>query len=661
MNRLLFYFCLALFPSIILSQQTIVNDSITRESFIGYDINGNQVSFNPENPPLIPIAGAPKPFYTHYWEFGDGNYSFEEKPTHIYKTTDEFETRLWTTNNYDNGKVPTSRPKKVAVNTITSEYNDVATLDEHQGFRLQKNREAIPNEEMVVIMSYKNDLSYTSSGKLYLFYNEKKYKSNNFEITNTRVYHDEREVLDEVTVSNFEPNDTQTFLASANDNYLHFKTIQQDSTIRKDINSTINDAKEYYKDWSVLEFDEMPPGEERNIFHTIKTTPEMIKDTSAIVTLRGVYVPDRSYGDHKVKDLELEIVTSHDPNKMSNSSPLLNYRLVRFKRLKYKVRFQNDGEGPARTIKLEVDIPEMFDKTTLEVENMYPKCEICPKNKDVNYSCLDTTFTKDQAIFTFKNIYLPGTSQKNVKEKDSTKGFVKYSIKFGKDFHKKKTKSRTAIIFDKNEPIITNYSTTRFTPGISIGAKAGYGYFTELENSKEYFAGITLSPYKSYKSYLQAELMFSSSSFDELLNTENVAVINADQTNIMRSIENNDFKNITAYLVPASFRYNITSYLGLGIGPQIKIDFSQKKHSERSDRFFTRTVGPNGDLQEFEDLDRNTNEIIDTKENFTNFNTGIFADITLGIARIGPSAGIRYIHNFEAPHQQWHFYAIWKF
>jgi len=161
----------------------------------------------------------------------------------------------------------------------------------------------------------------------------------------------------------------------------------------------------------------------------------------------------------------MEIVTSHDPNKMSSNGFFMNYRLVRFKTLNFKTRFQNDGEGPARKIKLETDIPDIFDKSTLKIVDMYPKCEICPKNEEVNYSCLDTIILKNQIHFTFKNIYLPGSNQKNVMEKDSTKGFVKYSLKFGKDFHKVKTKSRTAIIFDKNEPIITNYAVTRFQSG----------------------------------------------------------------------------------------------------------------------------------------------------------------------------------------------------
>lgn len=651
MNKYLLFFLL--FPALVLSQQTITSDTITREAIIGYDIDGNTVSFNPENPPLIPIAGAPKPFYTHFWEFGDGNYSFEEKPTHTYKETGEFETRLWATNNYDNGKIPTSRPKKVAINELTDSYDDIATLDSHNGFRMQKNRDAIPEQEMVVIVSYKNDLQYTASGKLYLFYNEKKYKNKNFELIDTRTYHNERIVLDEVTASATEINDSGTFLASAEDDLLPVKNIQQDST---NLPSTLKDAKEYYTDWSILEFDDMPPGEERNIFHTFKTTPEMLKDTSAIVTLRGVYVPDRSYSDHKVKDLELEIVTSHDPNKMSNSSPFLNYRLVRFKRLKYKVRFQNDGEGPARTIRLEVDIPEMLDKTTLEVEDMYPKCEICPKNQEVTYSCLDTAYTKDQAIFTFKNIYLPGTAQKNVKEKDSTKGFVKYSIKFGKNFHKKKTKSQTAIIFDKNEPIITNYSTTRFLPGISIGPKAGYNHFPGLNNSKEYFVGATISPYKSYRSYLQAELTVAAHSFDEIRNSVTSEVLANGMISENRLAESNKFNNIVLYIVPASYRYNINSFMGLGTGIQLKTNITQKNDFENTNDVFLIE----GD-QEFRDPDLSSFEEGTLNDNFTNFQSGVFAEVSFGTVRIGPSAGVRYVHNFNSPREQWHFYVTWKF
>ena len=164
----------------------------------------------------------------------------------------------------------------------------------------------------------------------------------------------------------------------------------------------------------VLEFDAMNAKETRNVFMTFKTTPEMIKDTSATVKMRGIYVPDRNYKNHKKKTLEMEIVTSHDPNKMSSNATLMNYRTVRFKTINFKTRFQNNGKGPATMIRLETDIPDMFDKKTLKIVDSYPKCPICPKGEEIKISCLDTIIKEKQIHFTFKNIYIPGSEQKNV-------------------------------------------------------------------------------------------------------------------------------------------------------------------------------------------------------------------------------------------------------
>ncbi|MBN2869293.1 MAG: PKD domain-containing protein, partial [Flavobacteriaceae bacterium] len=383
--------------------------------------------------------------------------------------------------------------------------------------------------------------------------------------------------------------------------------------------------------------------------------PEMIKDTSAIVSVRGIYVPDENYDNHNVKDMEMEIVTSHDPNKMSTSAFLMNYRLVRFKKPKFKIKFQNNGEGPARTIRLETDIPEIFDKSTIEVLDMYPKVKICPKY-DVEYSCLDTTYTQKQAIFTFKNIYLPGSEQKNVKEYDSTKGFVKYRVKFGKNFHKIKTKSRTAIIFDKNEPIITNYSTTRFMPGISIGAKAGYNYFFDLDNSKSYFVGATLSPYKSYRLYWQVELLNSLHEFDGSAQVSEQFTDNGATGELLfrRTTTSSSYNNID-WEVPVLLRYNVNNYIGLGAGLQGMISVSQKEST-------TTTI------EDYENINTVPGALIssettstENKESFTNFRSGFLVEATAGFARIGPSIGARYVFNFKENYNYMQFYAIWKF
>ncbi|MCM4153022.1 PKD domain-containing protein [Arenibacter sp. N53] len=648
-NNFLFLI-LFLFGYAVQAQESIVKDTVQRYANIGYDANGNEVSFLSDTPPLQQIAGAPKAFYSYYWEFGDGTFSTEKDPKHTYKKTGSYEAKLWATNNYDTGKPPATRPKKVVINEITNTADDVASMSDD--FMLKRNREPMINEEMVMIVSYKNPNNYTSSGNIHLFYNEMVFKSDNFLDPQIRMHHGESLIPTDMIVSNSTSNPTQSFLASIENELISYSTQQQDSTKKTNLPLSLDEAKMAYRSKKSISFDNMQPGEERNIFLTMRTAPEMIKDTSAIISVRGIYVPDNNYSDHTVKDMEMEIVTSHDPNKMSSNGVLMNYRLVRFKTLKYKIKFQNNGEGPARTIRLETDIPEMLDMATLKLEDQYPACPICPK-EPVRYSCLDTTFLKNKAIFTFKNIYLPGTQQKNVQEKDSTKGYVKYSIRFAKDFHKKKTKSRTAIIFDNNEPIITNYATTRFSPGISIGVKAGYNYYPNVENAKSYFMSAVVSPYKPYRLYGQAEFSnsFNSSTSGTSVD-QNIDDPRTGGKGLQRTITKTEEKSVN-WEVPVLLRYNLNNYIGIGTGIQANINMSTTANNS------VTVENYEGDSDQFL-IDSNTDSN-SLKDSFTNLRTGILFDVTAGFSRLGPSMGARYVMNNKTDFNYWQLYALWRF
>ncbi|MGY0393572.1 DUF7849 domain-containing protein [Bizionia sp. KMM 8389] len=635
------------------AQENNTNDSISRIVTIKHQTTEGSVEFTPETPTLEQIAGAPKAFYTYYWEFGDGTYSHDKNPKHTYKKPGDYNIKLWATNNYDTGKPPTTRPTKIHVTETDPAVKYESNLSED--ISLLRNREPMPDEEIAVVMSYRNYLNHTTNGKLYLFYNEQKYKANNFEIDDIRAHYGEKQLLREDFVYTHAIDNTENTLLASTENYLlQLRAKPQDTTIKTNLPATLESSKSYYKDWTIFEFNNLKPNETRNLFLTLRTPPEMLKDTSAIISIRGVYVPDANYDNHKIKDMEMELVTSHDPNKMSSNGTIMNYRLVRFKTLKYKIKFQNNGEGPARTIRLETDIPEMLDKSTIEIKDMYPKCKICPKNQEVRYSCLDTTYTDTQAIFTFKNIYLPGSEQKNVKEYDSTKGFVKYHIKFAKDFHKKKTKSQTAIIFDKNEPIITNYSTTRFAPGISIGVKAGYNAFSNLEASESYFLGATLSPYKSYRWYWQVELLNSFHQYkDNTVIQENFIEGAQGFETYQRTTTNTHYENID-WEIPVLVRYNINNFIGVGAGIQGMLSVSEKVTQTQLIENFE---GINSDAPTYESSETEFN----SSEAFTNFKAGVLFDVTAGISRIGPSVGARYVLNFKERFNYWQFYAIWKF
>ena len=638
--------------SMLLFSQAKVKDTVTRRASIGYNQRGNLVSFKPETPPLIPIAGAPKPSYSYLWELGDGHYSKEAEPKHTYKNKGTYTARLSVTNNYDNGKPPATRPKKVVVNEIDNDsYKNIASIEDQNGFSIQKNRDPIPEQEIVVILSYQNMENYVSNGKLYLFYNEKQFKNNNFELIDFRTHAGERETKENALVTLNDIENSDSYWAS--NSPLAPAKKYKNPTTEEDLDASLKLANETYKNVSILEFDDCNPTETRNVFYTFKTTPEMIKDTSATITMRGIFVPNRSFKNHKVKNLEMEIVTSHDPNKMGSNGSFINYRLVRFKRVNFKTRFQNNGEGPAKMIRLETDIPTMLDKKTFQIEDMYPKCPICPKDEIPTVSCLDTIIKQNQIIFTFKNIYLPGSNQKNVKEIDSTKGFVKYSMKFSEDFHKIKTKSRTAIIFDKNDPIITNYATTRFLPGISVGIKTGYNWYPSLENSKSYFVGTTVSPFKSYKYYWQAEFLNSLNTYaNTTVKQEEIVVTPNGVRQLQRTTTNTSNENVN-WEIPILLRYNINNYIGVGAGLQANINAAAKQNTNQ------KIENYEGITDKF--LISTKSESSSASQSFTSIKSGLILDLTLGAARIGPSLGARYVLNFKENFNYFQFYGIWKF
>ncbi|MBT1686155.1 PKD domain-containing protein [Dawidia soli] len=640
------------------SQHAVKQDTVKRESSIQSDAADNKVKFSAITPPLQPIPGAPAAFYTFYWEFGDGEYSKEASPEHVYKKSGDHTVLLWTTNNYDNGKPPPSRPQKVPVKKIT--FNDANPIQPllPDGFDLKSNREPVPGEEMVVIVSYQNDTDNLAHGKLYLFFNEKKYKADNFQLSEVRTHHGEKEVQDAPQVaSRIKASDPHAMWASRTISLLPDGNRESDEGSLLQLSQALEAARAEYRTVHALEFNDMEARERRHVFYSLRTTPEMLKDTSAIITVKGIYVPDRGADNHKSKTLEMEIVTSHDPNKMSVSDTRLNYRFYKNKNVDFKIRFQNNGEGPAHSIKLEVAVPEAYDPKSLHVTDMYPVCPICP-DKESTISCLDTIFRNNQILFHFKNIYLPGSNQKEGVDYDSTKGFVKYTLRFQESIAKRKTQSRTAIIFDKNEPILTNRATTRFKPGLSIGAKAGYMYYPGLNNSKSGFVGVTLSPFKSQHGYLQAELMVGVHTYSDSLYRADTVSADNGVVNLFDVSQRNKFTRVELYVVPVSYRYTINSFIGVGAGAQFSVNLSEKTKEEAlHENYFVRQKEnfrePRPELN-FKSTDEKSSS-------FTNLRPAVFADLTLGSARIGPTAGVRYAYYFTAPREQWQFYVLWKF
>ena len=629
-------------------------------------IDSNQVKLNAVLRPLRQIAGAPAAFYTYFWEFGDGTYSFERNPVHHYKDTGNFDIRLFATNNYDDGKKPPTRLRRVKVEkkkTMLAMNNQPSFFSGSGSLEIRANQQPKPGEDLVLLMGYRNKPGapvQAVSGSIMLLYNEKQFSQNGFDIADARTYHNESTIGFDSLVA-MAPADPTSFLAGEADGTGLFSVngSEYDALAgKKELIQWIKTESAAFRQNKIWRVQDVRPGEEKFMFVTINTLPEMIKDTNAVVTLAGLFIPDDPSMEAERFNLELQIVASHDPNKLQLRNRRLNYRFTtRNRDNTYKVRFQNTGKGPAKRVAVTVTLPGMLNAATLKLVDMKPYCVPCATAYP-NQSCVDTVVTKDSIQFIFKNIYLPGTQQDGVNDPDSTMGYVKYVLNFNKGMKKLPFVSRASIVFDKNEPIITNKSTGRFKKGLSPGIMVGYNMSlgTKLAEipQENYTLGFTLSEYSPYKPYLQWELYLQPS--------------RKQQTFISRSAGRDTMYNGVGYkvdykdvyqkvqvlgieAVPIQVRYNLKSWIGTGAGLLVAGELNRKT----SDYVEASLIPPNGQRAIMITGEQNIKTT-----SFAEWRGAVFADIQLGMVRVGPALGVRFLHYINPGQQRVYFFATWR-
>ena len=638
--------------TIVMGQKTDSSNTITVQ------LKNNEANFNSVLRPLNQVAGAPETFYSYYWEFGDGHFSFEETPRHLYKDTGTYEARLFATNNYDDGKPPPLKPKPLRVNSKNSSYaQDKSPSFFKQGGAIEMKVNCMPraDEDMVLIMGYRNENRTASlNGSLVLFYNEREFRKNNFNFSDERKYNNEtNSSLGSITAlvrgeEILENNSLAGPHASAFNEPPRF--------FGRELTELIASKQKQFRQNNTWRFKGLAAGEENYFFITLHTTPEMIKDTNAVLELTGMFIPDDPAASMEEYTLQLQIVASHDPNRMMLRNRRLSYRFTgKKKEMNYTVRFQNTGKGPSHQVKIAVAVPPMLDARSIEIVDFYPKCKFC-KDTRANQSCLDTLISRDSIFFFFKNIYLPGLRQRGMTDPDSTVGFVKYRIHFGNELKKLPFQSNAGIVFDNNQPIYTNSPKGYFKPGKSFSVVAGYNkFFGNNVKDENYFAvGASLSPYSPYRKYLQEESYLGFLQIPErpLANrTENKdTTINATTLHIFAREIYTKAKIIKLDLVPLQLRYNINNWVGAGAGTLLSFNaFTRSSNRE----LIHLVQQPNPTPVTIEKTYAATKW-------FTNFDAAVFADLQAGKVRVGPVVGIRYLHYFRNPRNGLFFYAAWR-
>jgi hypothetical protein len=627
-------------------------------------INNNQVKFKPVLRPLRQVAGAPEAFYSYFWEFGDGTYSFEKEPLHYYRDTGLYQVRLYATNNYDDGKKPPTRPRPIpvrkremmAANTMPSFFGGNGSLE------IKTNQQPKPGEDMVLLIGYRNkpgSAAATAGGSVMLLYNEKQFSQNSFDLADVRAYNSERKIgMDSLMA--YAP--MEEYLAPEQETRQGLFTVSAPGYVappdRQQLKQFLNQQMSDYRAHNIWRLSDVKRGEEKFLFISVNTLPEMIKDTNAVVTITGLYIPDDPALDVETFALELQIVASHDPNRIMLKRRRLSYRFTGKNRENiYKVQFQNTGKGPAKKVAITVMVPGMLNAATIDVVDMKPKCTWCDLARE-GQSCIDTLVNKDSIQFIFKNIYLPGVQQDGVTDPDSTKGYVRYKLRFGRKMKKLPFTSHAAIVFDKNEPIYTNRSVGRFrkgfSPGIFIGYNMNIGTRLPEISTTQYNIGIVVSEYAAHRKYFQFELHLQpGKQFDNLLGRRTGGdTIIGGQIYLLNYRETYErIKIFSAELVPLHFRYNFNAFLSGGIGGMVNAEISRS--TSRYAVAELRRLNP----PETFSVDAETQG---RTEDWAAFRGGAFADLQIGRVRAGPAAGIRFLQYFNPSHQRMVFYLSWK-
>jgi hypothetical protein len=646
--------------------QVIPADTVP--AIIKYTENNGAVQFGSQLRMLRPIAGAPAPFYTYFWEFGDGTFSFEKEPLHLYIDSGLYKVRLFATNNYDDGKRPPTRPHPLIIKTPKKLMASAPVPNFFKlngSITLKTNCMPKPGDDMMVILGYRNkaeNMTPNLGGTVAILYNDKEFSSNNFEMTESRIYHGEVRSDFKTDAANL------TAKVGGKDMKNVYYASMADGIPQEQLNEVLAKAKKpmrdeltSFKSSQAWKFEGLKAGEEHYIFLHFKTTPEMIKDTNAIVRLTGVFLPDDPKMEKEFFNVELQIVASHDPNKMSIRKTRMNYRLTgKHRELTYRIRFQNTGKGPAKKVAIGVSLSQVFDPATIAVTKTKPAVKATNNPEYAGQSYLSTVTGKDSVHFIFNNIYLPGTGQQGVTDADSTQGFVEYKIKFKEKPEKLPINTQADIVFDKNPPIYTNKATGKFKMGLSPGVIIGFGFPISSNTQstltqKNFVLGASLSPYSSYKKYVQLELYFSN--FQESAQSGSITLSQDTAIgNTKYKITNRTFassgKVTTINLVPVSLRYAFNTWVGAGAGILMAVDLN---NTQTRNINYTLT-GQNGAA------DVKVTALDDSfSKSFTNLKASAFADVVVGHVRVGPAIGLRYFYDPQSGVSRLTTYATWKF
>ncbi len=423
---------------------------------------GNQYRFTLKDPPtLTQVFEENKPYWTYYWEFGDGTFDISERSStleHIfpaYKAS--YTIKIYLSPHYAYEK-PITISKKIEVRGT---FIEPPVLPAFQQLQIITNQEPVFEHEMRCVLQYglpTSDKPTDGDSYLLFFYNDEKFgEPFEFENDYSQFYFGEKEI----------------------------------GRTRKEL---INKIRKKYgglyfsqKIWNV---GHLEAGETRNLFFSLLTGDVLENFKQSKLSILAILVSGNMLSDKDLKlsslkdspymhKLEFKIKKALDPNRIDVNRPVILSNPLR-KNLSYKVQFENKGDAGAQTVRVAVKLPAYFRENSLSLVDNSLDCGPCNK-ADIYEACLDIAFTSnrnniDSVIFTFRNVYVAGKKEMVEKEegfqkvdKSNTRGWIAYTLSLdgslihplSYEYQTDRLTSQARITFNQLEYLNTNKTRTR--------------------------------------------------------------------------------------------------------------------------------------------------------------------------------------------------------
>lgn len=419
---------------------------LTSLSIITYD-ESTKVFRLTREPDLIPYGTdvRNKPYWTYFWEFGDGHFSEEISPEHYYSRPGTYQVSLHLSPRY-----ALNSPKEISLRLTVSGGRPDSLKYELQGkhinLTLSTPNTVVPGQKINMALMYGNGSSESTieNGYLFFFFNQHK---------EVPVSYKRFSVVDDIRTFRDGPAESSVFQLVEN---------ITSSGIRKAITSEVNN----YENTVAFKIDELGAEEQRNIFLTMMVDQRLIgmQNRDRKLSITAIFVPESGefYRDRHRIEKELVILSVHDPNRIEVDEEVLYFHNKVERKLTYTIDYQNKEGGSVNDVTLKIPIDRGLDLESASVRSLDPYLPACPSGLVPDtLSCMD--FQKiegadgDSVKVILHNIGLAG--KKSIQQKRASKGQVQLNIS---------SDSRTTpqnntfaeIYFDQVAPIRTNMATT---------------------------------------------------------------------------------------------------------------------------------------------------------------------------------------------------------